>query len=161
MTETVIGPHKLLEPLPANPEKWNAKRPLVAFGKKRVQKVEYSGWTYKQFSDAGIPWDERHEEVDAMLEWDGYTKYWTRDADKVVWVDFGPTELTLRLCDWERGRSAVTYWWEDEKTHIMYPMFGKDMYEIVRSSPKIEMGVITAKFKAVKRGANYGIALVP
>lgn len=72
----------------------------------------------------------------------------------VVWRPNEEVELTLRYKDYGRGRSAVTFYWEDENGHE-YPMFIKDMHELLLKD--IGISKIHAIWTYVKRGANYGI----
>lgn len=72
----------------------------------------------------------------------------------VVWRPNEEVELTLRYKDYGRGRSAVTFYWEDETGHE-YPMFIKDMHELLLED--IGVSKIHAIWTYVKRGANYGI----
>lgn len=73
---------------------------------------------------------------------------------KEVWKPNEEVELTLHYKGYGRGRSAVTFHWEDNDGHG-YPMFIKDVDELLRQD--IGTSSIHAIFTYVKRGANYGI----
>lgn len=83
--------------------------------------------------------------------------YYVGDGLEIVWKQNEEVELTLRYKDYGRGRSAVTFYWEDEYGHE-YPMFIKDVDELLRQN--IGMSSIHAIWTYVKRGANYGIKFV-
>ena len=76
------------------------------------------------------------------------------DSKKEIWKPNEEVELTLHYKDYGRGRSSVTFYWNDDEGHE-YPMFIKDMDELL----KLNMGTssVHAIFTFVKRGANYGI----
>ena len=76
------------------------------------------------------------------------------DNKKEIWKPNEEVELTLHYKDYGRGRSSVTFYWNDDEGHE-YPMFIKDMDELL----KLNMGTssVHAIFTFVKRGANYGI----
>ena len=69
-------------------------------------------------------------------------------------------EASLRLIDWERGRSAVTYWWEDVFTGVKYPMNGKATFETLQSVDLVKGVTSRNMWKANKNGANYSISPV-
>ena len=81
----------------------------------------------------------------------------TWDNKKEIWKPNEEVELTLHYLNYTRGRSAVTFYWEDENGHY-YPMFIKDVDLLLR----MNMGAsqIHGIFTYVKRGSNYGIKLV-
>ena len=83
--------------------------------------------------------------------------YYVGDGREVIWKPNEEVELTLHYKDYGRGRSAVTFYWEDEYSHE-YPMFIKDVDELLRQD--IGMSRIHAIWTYVKRGANYGIKFV-
>ena len=83
--------------------------------------------------------------------------YYVGDGREVIWKPNEEVELTLHYKDYGRGRSAVTFYWEDEYGHE-YPMFIKDVDELLRQD--IGMSRIHAIWTYVKRGANYGIKFV-
>lgn len=74
--------------------------------------------------------------------------------DGCIWRPNAEVELTLHYTRCGRGRSAVTFYWEDENGHS-YPMFLTDMDEILKLN--IGCGEIHAIYTYVKRGQNYGI----
>ena len=83
--------------------------------------------------------------------------YYVGDGREVIWKPNEEVELALHYKDYGRGRSAVTFYWEDEYGHE-YPMFIKDVDELLRQD--IGMSRIHAIWTYVKRGANYGIKFV-
>ena len=83
--------------------------------------------------------------------------YYVGDGREVIWKPNEEVELTLHYKDYGRGRSAVTFYWEDEYGHE-YPMFIKEVDELLRQD--IGMSRIHAIWTYVKRGANYGIKFV-
>lgn len=83
--------------------------------------------------------------------------YYVGYGREVIWKPNEEVELTLHYKDYGRGRSAVTFYWENEDGHE-YPMFIKDVDELLRQD--IGMSRIHAIWTYVKRGANYGIKFV-
>lgn len=79
---------------------------------------------------------------------------YTGSDNKIIWKPNEEVELTLHYTGYGRGRSAVTFYWEDDNSH-KYPMFIKDVDELL----KLDMGTSSAHaiFTYVKRGQNYGI----
>lgn len=81
------------------------------------------------------------------------------------WRPNEPFAATFFYKTWERGRSAVRIVWEDVNG-ITYPMFMKDMDALLTgghlsTDEALEGGtVVHGEWWVVKRGANYGIALV-
>jgi len=74
-------------------------------------------------------------------------------------IEFRPfrnVELNLTYDGFERGRSAITFWWRDENG-CRYPMFAAELDRLIKN------GVISNKigglWSAEKRGQNYGIRL--
>lgn len=103
-------------------------------------------WTSVHLSDEERERVYNGEDINSDLyKWGG---------GSVVWRPNEEVELTLRYKDYGRGRSAVTFYWEDENGHE-YPMFIKDMHELLLKD--IGISKIHAIWTYVKRGANYGI----
>lgn len=73
-----------------------------------------------------------------------------------IWLPNDPFEATLVLVNYERGRSAARFIWEDPDTSTRYPMFMSGMVDLVKGH-RIEKGVATATWIVVKRGQNYGL----
>lgn len=65
-----------------------------------------------------------------------------------------PFEATLRVVDYERGRSAMRIIVEDVGTGMRYPVFLSDVFNYLKG---VE---ITETWKPVKKGSNYGIQVV-
>ena len=74
-----------------------------------------------------------------------------------TWREVEPFEATLEYVHYTRGRSSVTFVWQDLKTGQQYPMFLTDMDKIVKL---VQVGRIRGTWEASKRGTNYGIRLV-
>lgn len=75
---------------------------------------------------------------------------------EIDWRPNDPFEATLVLIDYERGRSAARFIWEDPTTQTRYPMFMSGMVDLVKGH-KIIKGIVTATWIVVKRGQNYGL----
>jgi hypothetical protein len=70
--------------------------------------------------------------------------------------------MSLMLDGMRRGKSAAYFMWTrtpGDVTRESYPMFMKDMVDLLNSSI-VQGGVVVATFAVVKRGANYGIRRV-
>lgn len=77
------------------------------------------------------------------------------------WVAVEPIfEATMRLVDSYRGRSAVRFILEDVSTGIKYPAFMADIEYMIKNTVINHGEFIKSEWRFVKRGANYGIALV-
>lgn len=74
----------------------------------------------------------------------------------IEWRPNEPFEATLLLVNYERGRSAARFIWEDSTTSTRYPMFMSGMVDLVKGH-RIEKGAATATWIVVKRGQNYGL----
>lgn len=88
----------------------------------------------------------------ALLE---YVGGWEKDVE---WLPNEPFTATLRINNLERGRSAARFWFVDERYGVHYPFFGQGLTEMLGKVTMVD-GVVTGKWIAVKRGANYGIEL--
>lgn len=74
------------------------------------------------------------------------------------WKPVEPFEAILILDGLARGRSAAYFWWHDN-TRRKYPMFMKEMVDVVKRGT-INKGVVSGIWTVYKRGQNYGIGLV-
>lgn len=68
-----------------------------------------------------------------------------------------PFTGTLKLIDYEKGRSAVNMIFQDVNTGKKYPMFLSTFFDITE---RMTHRVINGTWTVVKRGQNYGIAPV-
>jgi hypothetical protein len=75
------------------------------------------------------------------------------------WVEPFEFDATLMLDRMETGRSAKFVWWTDIQNSKQYPMFVSELMDIIRQGCKAG-GVVKGRWKTVKRGQNFGIALV-
>lgn len=79
-----------------------------------------------------------------------------------VEIDWRPNEpflAFLELVDTYKRRSAAGFVWKSQDTGDLLPMFLSEMLRTVKSRP-IVGGVVSGEWHVVKRGSNYGIALV-
>ena len=100
-----------------------------------------------------MAWDRKvpYDKDGNMLSWESYdTAY--RKATK-------PFAARMTVINFTRGRSAAGFLLEDEDERH-YPMFLKDMNNIITGPGVGEHGVIEGTWEIVKRSANYGIALI-
>ena len=116
---------------------------------KLEQRPIYVGKRY----DSDLSYDEWPVERQML----SYVSY---GAEKVEWVDNEPFEDTLVYDSFERGRSAVTFWWKSLRDGTFYPMFAVDMDAVLRSCGVSVGGIIAGRFMARKQGANYGLLRV-
>lgn len=65
----------------------------------------------------------------------------------------------LLLDGYTRGQSAATIWWTCADNGNKYPMFLGDFVELAKED-NIVFGIVKGEWKFVKRGSNYGIAMV-
>lgn len=103
-------------------------------------------YSFNRLSDEEIERAYNGEEV--------YKPYVYDKTKKEIWKPNEEVELTLHYKGYGRGRSSVTFYWEDDNGHS-YPMFIKDIDELLR----LDMGTSSVRgvFTYVKRGSNYGI----
>lgn len=104
-----------------------------------------------------MKWDAKNPVVpfsmdgSQMLDYPGWDYQWVGVPETF--------EATMRLIDTYRGRSAVRFILESEDG-IQYPAFLADIEYMIKNSI-IDNGVFERRtWRFVKRGANYGIALV-
>ena len=74
----------------------------------------------------------------------------------VKWDDIDTFQAFLVLEGLERGRSAAYFWWKDRDSDATYPMFMKDMVELLKYG-QVYHGTVFGKWAPAKRGENYGI----
>lgn len=74
--------------------------------------------------------------------------------DGTIWKPNEEIYLRLHYDGYDRGRSAVTFYWKDSNGH-RYPMFLTDMDDLLKRN--IGVSSLYGIFTYVKRGANYGI----
>ena len=80
--------------------------------------------------------------------------YDMHDKREVVWKPNKEVKLTLHYTSYNRNRSSVIFYWEDEKGRE-YPMFVRDIDELLKQN--IGTSSVRAIWTYVKRGQNYGI----
>jgi hypothetical protein len=77
---------------------------------------------------------------------------------KIEWKDNFEFEDTLKLVDYERGRSSVTFTMvRTDKTTVSF--FVSDMVDVIKSEA-YKAGSITGRFTFTKKGSNYGCKLI-
>lgn len=75
------------------------------------------------------------------------------------WRDNYEFDDKLRIANISRGQSSAKFILKSDTDGREYPMFMKDMLELIQTS-KISNGIVIAKWTFVKRGQNYGIKVV-
>lgn len=73
------------------------------------------------------------------------------------WREAEPFAATLQLDGMQRGRSAAYFMWRNVFSDATYPMFMKDMADLIQGGITIQDGLVFAMFEPCKRGTNYGI----
>lgn len=76
----------------------------------------------------------------------------------VTWNDVGIFYTTLTLKGMERARSAAYFMWVDHSNGRTYPMFMKDMLELLQNGAVVR-GEAMHFWTPQKRGQNYGIKM--
>lgn len=74
------------------------------------------------------------------------------------WRPNRPFVTQLRLVDYERGRSAAFFTWEDTDGHT-YPMFLTDVMTVLVGGNLDKGWTEERVWEVKKRGMNYGIGL--
>ena len=89
----------------------------------------------------------------------GSLSSWGHSSD--VWKDvMEPFEATLKYKEYSKGRSSVTFYWEDIKTGLTYPMFISSLGEILEKGKVFSGEQISGRWKVIKKGSNFGIKYV-
>lgn len=78
----------------------------------------------------------------------------------IEWRENIPFQAKMKIIRYERGRSAARFILEDTEGHT-YPMFLSNMVEILTSVGVEPGGYISGMWQGVKKGANYGLQLIP
>jgi len=81
-----------------------------------------------------------------------------KDVSSVEWKANTPFWTTLKFLTFVRGRSSVGAIFTDKKSGHRFTMFLSDFISTVIF---LVDGEVTGKFHIVKRGAYYGVALIP
>lgn len=76
-----------------------------------------------------------------------------------IWRDNFQFTDTLKVAGMSRGRSAAYFILVSETDGRRYPIFMKEMHELISMSTLVK-GVVKATWTFVKRGQNYGLSLV-
>lgn len=76
----------------------------------------------------------------------------------VEWRDNVPFDLAITLDHHSRGRSAAYYIWRADDGRE-FPMFMKEMIEVMQEVGVRKGGKVSARWKVIKRGQNYGLKL--
>ena len=85
-----------------------------------------------------------------------YDEHQLRVPNVPVWMEVEPFDAVLRFKGYSRGQSAAYFTWQDVYSDIKYPMFLKQLSELITTS-NIVNGVARARWEIIKRGMNYGI----
>ncbi|MBB5167106.1 hypothetical protein [Mycobacterium sp. AZCC_0083] len=94
-----------------------------------------------------------------MIGWEKYVDYSGNERQRRVFTGIAPMEPfsgTLRIIGHERGQSAARFNLRDDETGTEYVMFMKDVVDMLVAQ---EIS-FTATWTPVKRGQNYGLAMV-
>ena len=137
---------------------WDNNRPYAPFLVYKEGTIAYDrGERECMESYAYVTPDEK--DIDAIYERRSVSCSELLGRDAYRGVEFRPfkdVELSLTYDGYERGRSAVTFYWRD-KENVRYPMFATELDRLIKD------GMISNKigglWSAEKRGQNYGIRL--
>lgn len=81
-------------------------------------------------------------------------------VDAIVWKENYEFDDTLELTGMSRGRSAANFNLKSVTNGRNYNLFMTDTVDLIQNGV-INKGKITGKWTFCKRGANYGIKLIP
>ena len=110
--------------------------------------------TYRRDEYGVIDWDGPRDVIEEAA---GSLQHFPTRG--VAWIepeDF-EFEATLKLGDMHTGRSAKWVHFEDPRTRRKFPMFIAEVLKLVREGVAQPGGIVDGRFRAVKRGQNYGI----
>jgi len=82
------------------------------------------------------------------------------EVDDIIWKENFEFEDTLELTGMSRGRSAANFNLKSVTDGRNYNLFMTDTVDLIQNGI-INKGKITGKWTFCKRGANYGIKLIP
>lgn len=77
-------------------------------------------------------------------------------APVAAWIPMEPFSATLSFIKYEKGRSSLRFILSDVASRATYSMMAQSIDEFVQNAHN---GILTARWKPVKRGANYGLIL--
>jgi len=78
---------------------------------------------------------------------------------EITWKPAEEFEDTLQFIEYSRGRSSVFFLFKSLTNGSTYPIFVSDFSDMIVST-KILNGVVSGKWVAHKKGANFGIKYV-
>lgn len=113
----------------------------------------------KKIGKYDIPFDEDGNQLHyADVKWDGTYKPGgaCNMVPNCVMLPNTPFQDTLTFKGFERGRSAAYFHFERESGKQVC-VFLKEMEDII---PQMVHGKVTGTFQFIKRGQNYGCALI-
>ena len=79
---------------------------------------------------------------------------------RVQWVENRVFEDELKYAGFHRGRSAAGFDFVSVRDGKQYPMFMTDFDDVLRNC-RLNRDRLVGKFTYCKRGANYGVRLLP
>lgn len=82
------------------------------------------------------------------------------EVDNIVWKENYEFDDTLELTGMSRGRSAANFNLRSVTDNKNYNLFMTDTVDLIQNGV-VNKGKITGKWTFCKRGANYGIKLLP
>jgi hypothetical protein len=89
------------------------------------------------------------------LEMLSYPETYRKDFE---WIELEPFTAVMRVVDYSRGRSSVTFTLVDQATGHMFHMFPVDAIEMIKTCD-LHNGETANVWEPCKRGANYGIRI--
>lgn len=105
-------------------------------------------------------WDAAARLMDYIDDW----------GKEIHWAWAEDFEAVLAFDGYYRGRSAAGFWWRDTETGVYYPMFMRDAELLLKFGPSTagsglaqttgEPVRVTATWRFIKRGSNYGIQVL-
>ncbi len=127
---------------------WDKNRPYAPFwNRKDLQADTYGSM---ELYDAAWAPIQKKEDIDRI--WAGEEVV----SHTCVYRPVKDVRLRLRLKRFEAHRAAGVFWWADEQGKS-YPMFATEFNRLVSDGTfRLELD---GYWSAMKRGANYGIAL--
>jgi hypothetical protein len=95
----------------------------------------------------------------SVLHYGGSPSVWNgeRYVERTGWRDNEVFIARLTISSVQSGRSAKYFIWTDADGRT-FPMFAKDMVDLLRYATVEDGGVVYAQWCVRKRGSNYGIA---
>ena len=137
---------------------WDSDKPIAPFCVFKEGTISYERGEREQMEQFTYYTPEQRD-IDKIYQRGSVSCSELVGRDEFSQIEFRPfkeVELSLTYETFDRGRSAVTFWWRDENG-CRYPMFAAELDRLIKNG--VISNKISGLWSAEKRGQNYGIRL--